>query len=198
MNGSGERFYDVFKTSTGWMAAVGSTHGLISVSLPKKTPRRALSHVATKLSGAVYHPGAFDELRIAMEQYFGGEAVTFRGLLDWDDAKAFLRKVLEIVRTIPPGKTMTYKEIAMRLGNPRAARAVARAISRNPLPLVVPCHRVIGTNGELRGYQGGLETKRQLLLLEACTTKGVGNSPKTSNLCKHGLLSAQQEQATQR
>ncbi|RIH84039.1 methylated-DNA--[protein]-cysteine S-methyltransferase [Calidithermus roseus] len=80
---------------------------------------------------------------------------------------AFQLRVWEALRAIPPGQTRTYGELARALGDPKAVRAVARACGANPLPLVVPCHRVIGSDGKLTGYRWGLERKRKLLELEA-------------------------------
>lgn len=167
MSQTEQLFYDLFQTSVGWIAAVASTHGLISVSLPEKTPQCAFYKVATKYPGVVYSPEALQELRVFIKEYIEGKSVVFGGVLDLNRASTFLRKVLETVRAIPEGETMTYKEIAIRIGKPKATRAVGQSISRNPLPLIIPCHRVIGTDGKLHGYQGGLEKKRGLLLLEA-------------------------------
>lgn len=89
--------------------------------------------------------------------------------LDWSNISPFHRQVLEQCAQIPAGKTLTYGELAARAGSPRAARAVGSAMARNRWPLIIPCHRVLGTDGRLTGYSGtgGIETKRRLLGLEA-------------------------------
>lgn len=89
--------------------------------------------------------------------------------LDWSNISPFHREVLEHCAQIPSGETLTYGELAARAGSPRAARAVGSAMARNRWPLIIPCHRVLGTNGSLTGYSGtgGIETKRRLLGLEA-------------------------------
>jgi methylated-DNA-[protein]-cysteine S-methyltransferase len=89
--------------------------------------------------------------------------------LDWSNISPFHRQVLEQCAQIPTGKTLTYGELAARAGSPRAARAVGSAMARNRWPLIIPCHRVLGTDGRLTGYSGtgGIETKRRLLGLEA-------------------------------
>jgi len=148
------------------MAALASDRGLVSLSLPQTKPQLAFSHLVMKVSGAEHRPGAFHSLQMAMESHFKGEIVTVNEPLDWRHTSAFSRQVLEIVQAIPPGQTMTYKDIAVQLGKPGAARAVGRAVSRNPFPLVVPCHRVVGSGGGLGGYRGGIKMKRRLLLLE--------------------------------
>jgi methylated-DNA-[protein]-cysteine S-methyltransferase len=102
---------------------------------------------------------------IQLEQYFAGERTDFE--LDLELAGTpFERRVWEEVRAIPYGRTATYAEIARRVGRPGASRAVGRANARNPVAVIVPCHRVVGSNGSLTGYAGGLEMKRALLDLE--------------------------------
>jgi methylated-DNA-[protein]-cysteine S-methyltransferase len=102
---------------------------------------------------------------IQLEQYFAGGRTEFE--LDIElDGTPFERRVWEEVRAIPYGETATYAEIARRIGRPGACRAVGRANGRNPIALIVPCHRVIGSDGSLTGYAGGIELKRALLDLE--------------------------------
>ncbi len=98
--------------------------------------------------------------------YFEGRRTTFDMELDWTGVPPFHQQVLKMVRTIPYGRTRTYKQLAVVLGKPGAIRAVGQANGRNPLAIVVPCHRVLGTNGQLTGYAYGLELKRKLLELE--------------------------------
>jgi methylated-DNA-[protein]-cysteine S-methyltransferase len=102
---------------------------------------------------------------IQLEQYFAGERTEFD--LDLElDGTPFERRVWDEVRAIPYGQTATYAEIARRIGRPDACRAVGRANGRNPLAVIVPCHRVVGSGGSLTGYAGGIEMKRALLDLE--------------------------------
>jgi len=109
-----------------------------------------------------------------LARYFAGEKVSFFGyraaLTDLPD---FTRQVLRAARRIPYGKCCTYGELARRMGRPKAARAVGQALRRNPLPIVIPCHRVVGKGGDLRGFAGGVELKRQLLNLEAKCAGGT-------------------------
>jgi len=103
-----------------------------------------------------------------LDEYLLGERNAFHLPIDWSYLRPFQIQVLQIVYTIPYGQTRTYGEIAYDIGKPRAARAVGRANATNPLPIVIPCHRVIGSDGKLRGYGGGegLPTKEWLLQLE--------------------------------
>lgn len=107
------------------------------------------------------HPVA--ECRRQLEAYFLGRRQGFDFPLDWRGAPDFYRQVWALVRDIPFGQTMYYSEIAEQLGRPRAVRAVGMANRNNPIPIIVPCHRVIGKHGELRGYYYGLEMKLALL-----------------------------------
>ena len=101
-------------------------------------------------------------------EYLQGELRSFDLPLDWSGMTAFQEQVLRLTCAIPYGRVATYAEIAGQVGRPRAARAVGRAEATNPMPLVIPCHRVIGTDGKLHGYggRGGLSTKAWLLKLE--------------------------------
>lgn len=100
--------------------------------------------------------------------YFRGEGEAFDVVIDWSALASFQRQVLQLVYEVPYGQTTTYQDIAVQLGNPGASRAVGRANATNPMPLIVPCHRVLGTDGKLHGYggPGGVETKAWLLALE--------------------------------
>jgi methylated-DNA-[protein]-cysteine S-methyltransferase len=106
-------------------------------------------------------------LVVSLERYFAGELETLDGVAIDPGGSAFQRSVWEVLRTIRPGQVRSYGEVAHALGRPDAVRAVARANATNPIPLVVPCHRVIGADGSLTGFGGGLERKRWLLRHES-------------------------------
>jgi methylated-DNA-[protein]-cysteine S-methyltransferase len=116
-------------------------------------------------------PGALAEPVTQLEQYFQGERTEFELELA-PRGTEFQHRVWDMLREIPYGETTTYGALALRLGNPRTVRAVGLANGRNPLPIVVPCHRVIGADGSLVGFGGGLERKRALLALEAEAREG--------------------------
>lgn len=105
------------------------------------------------------------QLQKEIEEYFAGERTTFSAAV-LPQGTAFQQQVWQALLSIPSGKTLTYREVAALLGKPSATRAVASAIGRNPISVVIPCHRVVGSNGSLTGYAGGIERKAALLKLE--------------------------------
>ena len=107
----------------------------------------------------------FDEAKSQLDGYFAGRRRRFDLPLE-PAGTAFQRKVLEALQAIPYGETRSYKAVAEAIGKPRAVRAVGAANARNPIPIIIPCHRVIGSDGSLTGFGGGLDAKRQLLALE--------------------------------
>lgn len=152
-----------------WVAA--SARGIIAVSL-WDDEAKFLEEV-TKMTGDApdLQAGASPILITALTEldaYLRGELREFTGPIDWSTMKPFQREALELVCDIPYGGTTTYGAIAQRLGKPGAVRAVGRANATNPLPIIIPCHRVLGADGKLHGYgaRGGLETKAWLLRLE--------------------------------
>lgn len=117
----------------------------------------------------------FAEAVHQLEEYFAGTRRGFELTLA-AQGTAFQRSVWTLLRAIPYGQTMSYGELARRVGNPRASRAVGLANGSNPLPIVVPCHRVIGSDGSLTGFGGGIEAKRRLLTLEGAACVGGGDA----------------------
>ncbi len=111
-------------------------------------------------------PRRLDEPRRELDQYFAGRRHAFELALDWQLAHGFARRVLQATARIPYGSVSSYKLIATDAGSPRAFRAAGNALGTNPLPIIVPCHRVLHSGGGLGGYTGGLERKRVLLTVE--------------------------------
>jgi O-6-methylguanine DNA methyltransferase len=111
-------------------------------------------------------PRALDETRRELDDYFAGKRTAFDLELDLRGVSGFSLDVLNELAKVPYGQTATYGELADRAGNPRAARAVGMVMNRNPIPIVLPCHRIVGSSGQLVGYGGGLERKELLLRLE--------------------------------
>lgn len=161
--------YAFFETALGEMAAAATGSGICRLQL-----RAAGSHDAIVEGLRADHPGlqvckapkAFDELRRQLESYLRGDLRDFNLPLD-PDGTPFRKAVWEQARLIPYGSTITYGELAGRLGKGRSAgRAVGNALGVNPLPILIPCHRVLGSDGRLTGYGGGLALKTQLLRIE--------------------------------
>jgi methylated-DNA-[protein]-cysteine S-methyltransferase len=122
------------------------------------------------------HAGSgFEDVEEQLAEYFAGERTSFE-LKTSTAGDAFQERVWERIARIPYGETTTYGELARELGDPAIARAVGGAVGRNPLSIVVPCHRVVGKDGKLTGYAGGLERKRLLLDLEAATEVPAGSA----------------------
>lgn len=115
---------------------------------------------------AVPNSAALEPIAQQLCEYFAGERREFDVPLAWDSLTAFQQRALRRVYAIPYGELATYQEIANQLGAPQSTRAVGRANATNPIPIIIPCHRVIGANGKLHGYGGGLEHKATLLRLE--------------------------------
>jgi methylated-DNA-[protein]-cysteine S-methyltransferase len=112
------------------------------------------------------HPASTDEVRRQLDEYFEGERTRFELKLDRRLMRGIARDVLAATARVPFGRTTTYGALAERIGRPRASRAVGNALGSNPIPIVVPCHRVLRTGGDVGGYAGGPSRKRRLLALE--------------------------------
>ncbi|MCK4343109.1 MAG: methylated-DNA--[protein]-cysteine S-methyltransferase [Phycisphaerae bacterium] len=161
--------YRIVKTPLGYVGFVATARGVRRVYLPettKTTLRRAIKNDHNAIGeDDTLLPELADNLR----QYFTGEKTDFAVRLDFDDASPFHVAIWKACRQVRYGKTVSYGELARRAGKPGAARAVGTAMSRNPLPIVVPCHRVLKSDGTLGGYSGpgGVELKRRLLEMES-------------------------------
>jgi methylated-DNA-[protein]-cysteine S-methyltransferase len=125
----------------------------------------------------------FADVKRQLDEYFAGKRLVFRLPLDLDQGTAFQRRVWQALLQIPYGRTLSYKEVAHAIGQPSAVRAVGSANGSNPLPIVVPCHRVVASDGTMGGYGGGLEVKQHLLKLETNTRAAAlgRQSPKGRN-----------------
>jgi len=141
--------------------------GLIRVGLPSQDGDALLQDLADRVSPRVLEaPARLDRVRSELDDYFEGRRTEFDLALDWRLSKDFRRRALRAVSRIPYGRTRSYLEVARSAGNERAVRAAGTACGSNPIPIVVPCHRVLRTGGGLGGYGGGLPMKRALLDLE--------------------------------
>jgi methylated-DNA-[protein]-cysteine S-methyltransferase len=126
-----------------------------------------LERLAARVSPRVLHaPGRLDDARRQLDEYFAGHRRKFELGLDWSLSHGFRRDVLHELVRVPYGEVVTYGELAKRAEHPKAVRAVGSAMATNPLPIVVPCHRVLRAGGQLGNYGGGVDMKRWLLTLE--------------------------------
>lgn len=143
-------------------------NGLVKISFPiAYDSDETLAELATRISPRVLEaPAQLDDVRRQLDLYFEGRLREFDLPLDWQLSKGFRRKALRAIDRIPYGKTRSYTEIARSAGNERAVRAAGTACGANPIPIVVPCHRVLRSGGALGGYGGGLPMKEALLELE--------------------------------
>jgi methylated-DNA-[protein]-cysteine S-methyltransferase len=141
--------------------------GLVRVGLPNQDADELLVDLSERVSPRVLEaPAELDEVRRELDLYFEGKLESFDLRIDWQLSGGFRRRVLRAIDRIPYGQTRSYTEMARKAGNERAVRAAGTACGSNPIPLVVPCHRVLRTGGALGGYGGGLPMKRALLELE--------------------------------
>ncbi len=163
----GELRFITFNTSVGWVGILGSIKGLLGIILPQPSAREARRLLGR--SEAILAPYLFADLIQRLRVYFGGYKVAFSDQLDLSGATTFQRQVWEITSLIPYGETRSYAWVAEQVGKPGAVRAVGQALGRNRLPIIIPCHRVLNSNGKLGGFSGGVEWKRYLLDLEAAT-----------------------------
>lgn len=157
--------YDVVESPLGSLLIATSGRGLCAIRFDPGLDE--LEHLARRHGLKVLRvPRRLERTLRQLEEYFEGGRVRFELDTDVSGIPPFQQRVLEVLARVPFGRTVTYAELAASLGNPRAARAVGGALNRNPIPIVLPCHRVVGAAGELVGYAGGLERKRALLELE--------------------------------
>jgi methylated-DNA-[protein]-cysteine S-methyltransferase len=158
--------YDVVDSPVGELFVAVSDRGLCTISYD--TDAEAKLEVLARGFGTrvLRAPRAVDETRRELDEYFEGKRQRFDLEVDLRLSRDFGRAVLKELAAVPFGEVTTYGTLAARAGKPRAARAVGTIMNRNPIPIVLPCHRVVGANGSLVGYAGGIERKQQLLKLE--------------------------------
>jgi methylated-DNA-[protein]-cysteine S-methyltransferase len=153
-------YYDYFDTGLiGTLTLVGDEEGIRAIHFQKEKNPIVIQE------NWEHRPGFFEGLKTQLRAYFKGELKQFDLPLA-PVGTAFQLKVWQALRAIPYGALASYKRIAEAVGNPRAVRAVGAANGRNPIPIIIPCHRVVGSDGSLTGFGGGLETKRRLIDLE--------------------------------
>ena len=166
-DGSLDVAYRTLDSPFGVLLLATTDRGLVRLAYEREDHDHVLAVLAARVSPRVLRaPGRLDEAARQLDDYFAGRRRQFEVAVDLRLATGFRREVLDHLRTIGYGRTKTYTEVAAATGRPRAVRAVGSACSTNPVPLIVPCHRVLRTDGTLGGYVGGLGAKRTLLELE--------------------------------
>jgi methylated-DNA-[protein]-cysteine S-methyltransferase len=154
-------------TPIGPLLLAATEEGLVRVAFEGEGFDHVMEQLAARLSPRVVEaPRRLDAVRRQIEEYFEGDRTAFELPVDMQLAHGFRRRALGVVAGIPYGRTASYKEVAAQAGSPAAVRAAGSACATNPVPIVVPCHRVLRTGGGLGGYGGGLDRKEQLLRLE--------------------------------
>ena len=166
-----EQKFAVFETAIGYCGIVWGEHGIRGVNLPEPSAQATRARLLQRFPGTSEAPpspqimDAIDGIRALLR----GEPADLSTIeLDMAELPEFNRAVYEIARTIAPGRTLTYGDVAARAGTPKDARAVGQALGRNPFPIVVPCHRVLAADGRMHGFSGpgGVTTKLKLLEIE--------------------------------
>ena len=151
----------------GGMLAAITRRGLVRLAFPEEDPDRVLEKLAARVSPRIVEaPRQLDLVRRELSEYFDRRRTSFDLELDWSLIGPFGRRVLHATAEIPFGSFLTYAEVAAEAGSPRGSRAAGNALGSNPIPIVIPCHRVLRRGGALGGYGGGVERKRWLLELE--------------------------------
>jgi len=166
--------YAVVDSPLGPLLAAATAHGLARLAyLGSEREDEVLADLARRLSPRVLEaPARLDPARRELEEYFSGTRRSFGLAIDWALVRGFGRAVLAATAALPYGTVASYREMATAAGSPRANRAAGNALGANPIPIVVPCHRILRTGGGLGGYTGGLDRKRFLLGLEGALPPG--------------------------
>lgn len=166
--GAADVSYGRVDSPFGTLLAATTSKGLVKLAFPEEETDRVLDRLSVRISSRIVEAptAALDPLKRELEEYFSGRRDSFETALDWSLIGPFATKVLRATAAIPYGRYSTYSEIAARAGSPRGSRAAGNALGSNPIPIIIPCHRVLRSGGALGGYGGGLDRKRHLLALE--------------------------------
>ena len=167
-------YYCAIRTPIGRVLVAATEAGLIRVSF-RRTEASFAEELRRRLDAEVVRsPARTADIVHQLRAYFAGERRTFDVRVDMSRLTPFHRRVLMAAATVPAGQVVSYGEIARRIGQPGGSRAVGQALGRNPLPIVIPCHRVVASGGRIGGYTGGLAIKRKLLRIEGAASAAAG------------------------
>ena len=163
----------IFRSPWGWMGLVESPKGIQTIVLPKRSKRTVESELSAQSDGSLQQGDSarLDAARRQLLDYLAGRRNIFTVPLDLSRGTSFQRQVWRTLQRVPYGKLRSYQWIAARVGGRHYARAVGNAVGANPLPIVVPCHRIVAHDASLGGFSGGLSMKRKLLSLEGTLTQ---------------------------
>jgi len=167
------RSYSIFKTTIGWCGVVNSKKGALRILIGYPKREQLMREILDEFGNSIINSPARGNMVEEIKRYLSGEKVFFHCAIDWSSLSPFQRKVFKAARKIPYGTIETYGNLALKAGCPGGARAVGRALSRNPFPLVIPCHRIVRGDGKLGGFSavGGIRLKRKLLKLGGVNKK---------------------------
>lgn len=160
-------YFTLFSSALGTIGLAATRQGLYWISLGETGTSSFRKKIQNRYGvTAIRRDDLFKESAAQIRAYFSGRAVQFKARIDLREGTAFQRRIWQTLRRIPYGQTRSYGSIAQSIGCPKGSRAVGGACGRNPLPIIVPCHRVVGSNGQLGGFTGGIRLKKRLLALE--------------------------------
>lgn len=157
--------YGLVETGAGWVGIEVTEKGVRRLTLPAERRQAALAELGVEEKDLTLEAGGAG-LADRLKHFFMGEPVVFKEGLDLTGATEFQQQVYQAACRIPFGETKSYGQLAEEIGKPGAARAVGQALGANPLPILIPCHRVVASDGGLGGFSGGVETKQKLLQME--------------------------------
>jgi len=160
--------YAAVDSPFGTLILSATPRGIVRIAYDNETEDEVLGELAAKVSPRIlFAPARLDPARQELDEYFAGRRTAFDLPLDWSLSKGFRREVLAATARIPYAGTSTYAQVATAAGSPKAFRAAGTALATNPIPIIVPCHRVLPASGDVGGYRGGSARKQRLLQLEA-------------------------------
>ena len=177
MSNMDSTYYTFFESSIGTISVISRNEKIMSLDIRRENAYEAKKRLSVSYPEAIESEKSFKKIKLLLDRYLKGEKVDFDVNIDISRESPFTLKVLGELRKIPYGKLRSYLWIGKKLGYPMAARAVGQAVKKNPIPIIIPCHRVIRDDGSLGGFSLGIEIKKRLLMLE-----GVFNGVNKSGL----------------